>query len=60
MTNTILFFIVLGFQLLLGFIFYSFLSKIPKKGKTKVEWIVVLFKILQIKFKSEHDNNHKK
>lgn len=59
MANILLFFIVLGFLILLGFVFYSFLSKTPKKGKTKVKWKVALYKILQIEFESEHDSNHK-
>lgn len=60
MVNTILCFIIISIMLLLGFVFYSFLSKLPKKGETKLEWKFVLCKILEIEFKSEHNDNSKK
>lgn len=59
MTNILLFCIVLGILILLGFVFYSFLSKAPKNGKTKVKWKVALYKILQVEFESEHNSNRK-
>lgn len=59
MVNTLLCFIVVGILILLGFVFYAFLSKMPQKGKTKIKWKIALYKILQIEFESEHNNNSK-
>lgn len=60
MSNTILYVIIVCIIILLGFVFYVFLSKTPKKGKTKIKWKIALYKILQIEFESEHDSNSKK
>ena len=61
MINTILSIIIFVFILiLLGFVFYVFLYKIPKNGKTTIKWKIALYKILQVEFESEHDSNSKK
>jgi len=59
MVDTILCVIIVSIMLLLGFVFYFFLSKLPQKGETKLEWKLVLCKILEIEFKSEHNDNSK-
>lgn len=56
MVNILLCFIIISILILLGFTFYSFLSKTPNKGKTIIKWKIVLYKILQIEFESEHDD----
>lgn len=54
----ILVIIILG---LIGATYYIFLDKISnRKGITKIKWKVVLNKILQIEFESEHEDNTKK
>jgi len=60
MANILLCLIIISILILLGLAIYVFLSKIPQKGKTKIKWKVALYKILQIEFESEHDNNSKK
>ncbi|MDE7425736.1 MAG: hypothetical protein K2N51_18915 [Lachnospiraceae bacterium] len=60
MENILLFITIISILFLLGFVFYFFLSKIPKKGKTKVRWKIALYKFLQIEFESEHNSNTKK
>lgn len=46
---------------LIGFTYYTFLSKtLNRKGNTKIKWKVILNKILQVEFESEHDTNSKK
>lgn len=58
--NNILIFVI-SIIVLICFTYYTFLSKTSdKKGKTKITWKVIIPKILQIEFKSEHDNSHKK
>lgn len=61
--NNLLYFIVIAFIIvsLIGITYYTFLKKTSnRKGKTKIKWKVVLNKILQIEFESEHENNAKK
>lgn len=61
MINTILSITIFVFILiLLGFVFYVFLYKTPRKGKTTIKWKIALYKILQVEFESEHDSNSKK
>ena len=60
MTNILSCIIIISILILFGFTFYFFLSKIPKKGKTKIKWKIALYKLLQIEFESEHDNISKK
>lgn len=60
MTNILSCIIISSILILLGFTFYFFLSKMPKKGKTKVKWKIALYKLLQIEFESEHDSGSKK
>lgn len=46
---------------LIGITYYTFLKETSnRKGKTKIKWKVILNKILQIEFESEHENNAKK
>lgn len=52
--------IIISLLVLLGFSLYFFLSKTPKNGKTKITLKIVLCKLLQIEFESEHNNNSKK
>ena len=59
MENTVLCIIVISIMLLLGLTFHSFLSKTPMKGKTLLKWKIALYKILQIEFEYEHENNCK-
>ena len=55
---TIIAIIVVG---LIGITYYTFLKKTSdRKGKTRIKWKVILNKILQIEFESEHENNTKK
>ncbi len=55
---TIIAIIIVG---LIGITYYAFLTKTSdRKGKTRIKWKVVLNKILQIEFESEHENNTKK
>lgn len=60
MENIILCITIISILILLGFVFYFFLSKLPQKGKTKVKWKIALYKLLQIELESEHDSNTKK
>lgn len=60
MTNTLLYIIIISILILLGFVSYFSLSKIPQKGKTKIILKIVLCKILQIEYKSEHNDNSKR
>lgn len=61
MNNFLIFIIIAAIVGLIGFTYYTFLSKTPdKKGETKIKWKVIFNKILQIEFESEHDNNSKK
>lgn len=57
MINTIICLIIISTLILLGFMFYIFLSKNAKKGKNRIKWRIALYKILQVEFESEHDNN---
>lgn len=59
MVNTFILIFLIAIIVLLGFMFYSFLSKTEQKGKTKIKWKIALYKILQIEFESEHNNEHK-
>ena len=51
------FFIIFLILFVIGFLSYSFLSKVPKKGKTTIQIKIAIFKFLRIEFKSEHDEN---
>ena len=51
------FFIIFLILFVIGFLSYSFLSKVPKKGKTIIQIKIAIFKFLRIEFKSEHDEN---
>ena len=53
MANILLCTIISSTLILLGSVFYFFLSKTPKKGKTKVRWKIALYKLLQVEFESE-------
>ena len=61
--NNISYFIIIAFIVvgLIGITYYTFLKNTSdRKGKTKIKWKVILNKILQIEFESEHENNGKK
>lgn len=60
MINTFIFLFLIAIIFLLGFMFYSFLSKTSQKGKTKIKWKIALYKILQIEFESEHSDGTKR
>ncbi len=60
MIDTFIFLFLIGIIFLLGFMFYSFLSKTTKKGKTTIKWKIALYKILQIEFESEHNDEQEK
>lgn len=61
--NNFLYFIIIAIIIvsLIGITYNAFLKKTSnRKGKTKIKWKVVLNKILQIEFESEHENTTKK
>lgn len=61
--NNFLYFIIIIiiFAGLVCITYYTFLKKTSnRKGKTKIKWKIILNKILQIEFESEHENNTKK
>ncbi len=60
MIYTFIFLFLIGIICLLGFMFYSFLLKTNKKGKTTIKWKIALYKILQIEFACEHNDEQKK
>lgn len=60
MINTFIFLFLIAIIFLLGFMFYSFLSKTSQKGKTKIKWKIALYSILQIEFESEHSDGTKR
>ncbi len=60
MVNILFCITILGILILLGCVFYFFLSKLPKNGNTTVKWKIALYKFLQIEFESEHTNNSTK
>lgn len=59
MANILSCIIIISILFLLGLSFYFFLSKTPKNGKTKITLKIVLCKLLQIEFESEHNNSKK-
>ena len=59
--NNFLYLIIIAIIFLIGITYYTFLKKTSdRKGKTKIKWKLILNKILQIEFESEHENNTKK
>lgn len=61
MSGFLIFIIIATIVGLIGFTYYTFLSKASdEKGKTKIKWKVIFNKILQIEFESEHDDTPKK
>lgn len=59
MINTFIFLFLMGTLFLLGFMFYSFITKSTQKGRTIIKWRIAIYKILQIEFESEHNNEQK-
>lgn len=61
MNTSLLFIGIVLIAILIGFTYFTFLSKTsPKKGKTKIKWKIIICKIFQIEFESEHEDNFKK
>lgn len=61
MHDFFLFIIIAIIAILIGFTYFSFLLKATnKKGRTIIKWKIVLCKIFQIEFESEHENDSKK
>lgn len=60
MVNILFYIVIFSIIILLGFVFYLFISKTPRKGKTKIRWKIALYKLFQIEFESEHDSSSEK